>query len=257
MNHSDVIRRFLFPTDLNTSESIEPTVSALNNPTPCLHPRFVSNIRRFLAPSPDVKRITEFLRKVFYLVPDITGVQTKMLSMIRFHLRTVNRNTCKRLSSQFYIMPIRSVHHKSDWNPVLIGQYTSFNPKFTAICWIAPCFFPRQAAISSSLHPLIATSSRFRFFHRISKDQSPRVFEKNQPSSILENANEPSKTNKSPSRSTHSIESPFWQQKEWRQTPSDRRPAGVLLCLDLCAHVSEYMALSFPKLRPTPDRNSS
>ena len=164
MNHCDIIRRFLFPTDQNTSESVEPTVGTLDDPTSCLLARLISYICRFFAATPNMERITEFFRKVLYLVPDITGVQAKMLSMICFHLRAINRNTLKRRPGQFYVMPIRSVHHKTDWYPVLIGHNTSFDPKFTAICWIVPCFFPHQAEISSSPHPSTATSQAIPTF---------------------------------------------------------------------------------------------
>ena len=250
MDHCHIIFRFLFPTDKNTSVSVEPAMCAFDDPSPNFIPSLTFQIRRFLPATSDMKRIFEFLGKINHFIPDIASVKTKMLSMIRFDFRTIDGNALGRRPCQFYVVSVGSIHSEPDWNSTLIGQNTPLNADFSAIGRISPRLFPPRAVILSSLHPSIATASRFPFFRHKQGVRFSIVFGKIRLPSIVEIVDAPLRTSIFPLLITHSIGTPFWRQKEWHRIPFGHRLVAVRPLADDGFRELEYVVLSLPKFRP-------
>ena len=58
-------------------------------------------------------------------------------------------------------------HYTSDRHSVCLRNQTSFYALFCPVGWVRTSFFPLQAVILSSLHPLKGNSNRYLSLHRI------------------------------------------------------------------------------------------
>ncbi len=250
MQHGRVIFRFLLPSNQNATVSIHPTVCAFSHPAASLETHRTSEQLRLLTARANMCRKLEFLRKLSHFVVVIPLVQTQVLRPVQRRSRSCHGNAFDRLSRKLEVVHVRSRHGQSYWNTVRLGEQASLGAGFGSIRRVRPGFFPRPAAPWSSLRPCSARTSSTPSVRRTRSIRLARVSRIPRPGSIPGTADAPLNSNKSPSRSTHSIGSRFVPQKESRPSRFYRLLEADPAQAGLCSHAPATRAPQTPKTHP-------
>jgi hypothetical protein len=106
----------------------------------------------------------------------VSFIHTHALPFLLCRLRPFDGNAFDRLFRHLEIVSVRSIDGDADRNALPFSEQTPFCPLFCAVSGIRPSFFPPQAVLSSSLHPLNRNSNQYLSIHHISQDTSSRAF---------------------------------------------------------------------------------
>ncbi len=250
MQHGRIVLRFLLPPNQNATVSIHPTVSPFGHPAASLETRGTPEQLRLLTARANMRREPEFLRELAHFVVVIPLVQTQVLRPVQRRSRSFHGNAFERLSRKLEVVDVRARYGQSDWNTVRLREQTSLGAGFGSIRRVRPGFFPRPAVPWSSRRPCSARTSSTPSVRRTRSIRLARVSGIPRPASIPETADAPLNSNKSPSRSTHSIGSPFAPQRESRPSRFDRLPEAGPARAGLCSHAPATTAPQTPKTHP-------
>lgn len=188
MKQAQIILRFLFPTNQDSTETVHPTVGAFNYPTTGFESRFPLDRLCLFPTRANVRRISELLRQIANFIIVISLIQTQSLRRSFCWLWPFYRNACQRRLYQFHVMTIGSIQHQSNRNPSPFTQKTAFNASFGSIRRVCPAFFPRLKALCSSFHPSIARTSQSLSSRHTPSAPRPKAFQKLLLFAIPENA---------------------------------------------------------------------
>ena len=206
MQHPCVIIRFFLPADQDSTESIHPTVGALNCPAAGFEANAPPNQLRLLAARSNVRREPEFPRQITHFIKVIPFVQAQALRFLQRRSRSFHRNALHRLPDQLEVVDVRSSNGQPHRHAVGFDQQTSLGAGFGPIRRVRTRFSPRPAVPWSSLHPYSATTSSVPSTRRTLPIRFPISSGTPPPASIPETAGERSSSNKSPWHSTHSTD---------------------------------------------------
>jgi len=159
MKQPDIVFRFLFPADKNSTKAIKPAMGSLNNPSTGPFSGVYSQLLNLITAGFDVCSIAELFSKLPHLIKIVSLIKTEVLPVVRSWFRPLQDNTVERCLHQFHIVPICPIYRKADRNACPITQYRTLNSCFAPVSRVFACFSPRPAVLWSWLHPWIAISS--------------------------------------------------------------------------------------------------
>ncbi len=250
MQHTRVILRFLLPTNQNATVSIHPTVCPFSHPAASLESRGTPDQLRLLTARANMRREPEFPRQVTHFVKVIPFVQTQVLRFLPRRPGSFHGNAFDRLPRKLEVVDVRPRHGQSHRNTVRFGEQASLGAGFGSIRRVWTGFSPRPAAPWSSPRPYSAKTSSTPSVRRTLPIRLAKVSGTRPPASILETADAPLNSNKSPWRSTHSIGSRFAPQKESRPSHPDHLAGADPAREGHCSHVPATTAPRTPKTHP-------
>ena len=213
MNQSNVVLRFLLPTDQDTPEAIHPAVRSLRHPAARFEAHLMLDRLSFFTTRADMSGIGKFLDQRSYLTGIIGLIQTHPLRVLLRRLWAGDRDTLQRRPDHFTVMSIRSGNRHANRDTVGFRQQTAFNTFLGPIRRVGAGFFPHPAGPWSWRHPSTATTNQSLSTRHSLPTPGPKVSEKRRLASIPEIANERCCLNKYPSRSKRSIGSRFATQR--------------------------------------------
>ena len=250
MQHTCVVLRLLFPTNQDATESIHPAVCPFSHPPASLKPRGTPDQLRLLTARANMRREPEFPRQITHFGKVIPFVQTQVVRLVPRRPGSFHGNALDRLSCKFEVVDVRARHGQSHGNAVRLGEQTSLGAGFGSIRRIWTGFSPRPAATWSSPRPCSAKTTSTPSVRRTLPIRLATVSKTRLPGSILETADAPSNSNKSPWRSTHSTGSRFGPRKESRPLRLDHPAGADPAPVGLCSHAPATTALQKPKTHP-------
>ncbi len=159
MQQRSVIFCFLFPTDENPSESIEPAVGAFHHPTSWAIARSSPACLGLFTPCPDMGNESRLFDPLAYLRKIIPLVQAQM--DLVFALGWIGDwHTVHRLLEKLHIVAVGSRHGHAQNYSASVAQETPFDSAFAAIGGIGTGFFFLPTAPWFGRHRHSASSSR-------------------------------------------------------------------------------------------------
>ena len=160
MKQPDIVFRFLFPTDKNSTKTIQPAMSTFNNPATRFFARIYSQLFGLIATGFYMSGIPKLLNKLPHFIKIISFVKAEVLPVVGPWFRSLQDNIVERFLRQFHVVPVCSVYSKANGNPCPFTQHRSLNTHFAPVSRVFACFFPHPAGLWSSLHPWLAISSQ-------------------------------------------------------------------------------------------------
>lgn len=245
MKQSQIIFRFLFPSNQNPSKAVHPTVGAFNNPSPSFESCVAFDGLRFLSTVSNMRCVSKLRNQISNFIRIVSFVQTQTLWFLSRWYGTFNGNTLQRCFRQLNVMAVRRFNHQSHWNSRGFTQHTSFDTAFGSIRRIWSGFFSRPTELWSWLRPLTARTSLTLSTHRTLPTPVSTASETLGLRSTLENGNEPLNCYKSRYHSTHSTGIRFVKQKRFHSLPFDHPLVDDRLQTDACSYVLAAAAQSF------------
>jgi hypothetical protein len=161
MEHSQIIYRFLFPTDENPAEAIDPGGDALDHPAS--RTTAVGAFGDlFLTARLDMRSVTASAGFPADSVGVKTLVAAQMLRTPRGGAGTADRDTVERGVKEFLVMHICAGNCHAQGHAPAIGQHRSLHAQFASIRGVFPGFFPRPREPWLSIRRDFATSTECR-----------------------------------------------------------------------------------------------
>lgn len=146
MEHTEIVRDCLLPTDEQASKTIEPRVRPLHDPTSCLEtgiPLFRLNL---FSASSNVCGVAVLADEVFHFGIVVAFVQAEVLFVAACWLRRFDHALVERWLDEFHVVPVRSGNDDGDGNAFGLGQETAFGAAFPAIRGVWSRFSPPNGA---------------------------------------------------------------------------------------------------------------
>src|SRR5215212_5603733 len=249
MEHRQIVHRFLFPTDQDPPETVQPTVRPFHHPTPRLVARFPLDRLRFFPTAANVGGVAELEQQVPHFLVIIALIQAQSLRLLGGWFRTRDRDALQGRLRQFEVVAVRPVHDQAQRDATPVGEQAALHPPLRPIGGIGTGFFPRPRAPWSSPRPWPATPSRCRRVLRSLTSRLPTSGRRRRPRPTPGSGDGHYYWSRCRWRSGHSIGSQSAARREWRSSPGAGRPAD---CGSLTGAVCRAAAAvqSPPRVRP-------
>ena len=114
----------------------------------------------FFPPGPNVGREANLLQRVAHFRVVVPFVQTHPLRALLRRAGAFDYQAVHGLLDQLHVMPIGARHSQADRDPLGFGQQAAVDAPFGAVGRMGAGFFPRRAALSSSLPPYSTRATR-------------------------------------------------------------------------------------------------
>jgi len=246
MKQPEIIRGLLFPPREDAAEAVHPTVCPFHHPPASLEASLPLDRLGFFASGLDVGGISKLLHQVAYRIVIVPFVQANALRMLPCRPRTANRDALEGGFHQLAVVPVRAVNCQTDRYAGGFRQDTSLDAVFGPIRGIGADFFPRPAEPWLWLRPSTARTSRFLCIHRTLAARPPRVSGRLRPPPIPGTGHGRYCSDRSRSRSTHSIGNPSAGQRRSHPCTCGRRPEAARHRSDACSHAWAARVRSAP-----------
>ena len=228
MEEGEIVFRLFIPTNENTPETVHPTMSTFNDPTPCTFSCFFLQFFGFFATGANMRSESKFTQSIAHIIKIITSIHADVLFFLRRWLWAFDHNLRQGFVNQFHVVTIGSCNRQANGNSLAFGQQTAFDTAFRSVRWIGADFFPRPAVLWSLHHPGLAIPSRFPLFRRTFRRLLATISRRLQPQPILENDHAPLTWRVTLSHSGFPIAHRCAIHRRWRLHIFDPVPAVVL-----------------------------
>ena len=160
MQEAEIIRRFLFPADQQSSRAIEPGVRAFDFPAASLAAT-VLRFRRFVFFAWDVRRISALTNFGIDGLAGVAFIEAEMLRVLSSRLGPFDGNCVERFGDQLLVRYVGAGDGDTQRYAATVDERRSLDTQLAAIRRVFAGFFPRPAATWSSPRPCSASSNRF------------------------------------------------------------------------------------------------
>jgi hypothetical protein len=207
-----------FPADQDSTESIEPTMTSLHYPTTSLESQSSLDGLGLFSTCANMRRKSKRTSQISNFIVIVPFVQAESLRILFRRLRAICLQFFQCLRGKLHVMAIRAINHDAERNTIAINKQTSLGAIFAAIRRIWAGLFPPRAALLSSPHPLIATTSQCLPVRHTEEVLYARIPRRHPPPSIREIADRQTNNCKCSSSPRHSIGIPYVTQTESRSS---------------------------------------
>ena len=149
---------------------------SLHHPPSRLPPRILFHTLCLFSPRSNMGNEVKSPEQPTHFIKVVSFIEAHALPFLLCRLRSFDRNAFDGLFRHPEIIPVRSVDGNPDRDTLSFSEQTPFCPLFCAVSGIRPSFFPPQAVLSSSLHPLNRNSNQYLSIHHSPQDTSSRAF---------------------------------------------------------------------------------
>jgi hypothetical protein len=221
MEHCYVSISTLLPANQDSTEAIQPTVSAFHYPATRPITGASLQLAHILAATGDVAGEPKLCHECVDFSVVVALVETEILRLCSRRSWTLEGNAVEGFTREPEVVDVRAGDGEPKGNAARLRQHASLGPALGSVGWIAAAFFPHPAAPSTSPHPSTATPSRCRRTHRsriVLGSTPPRT---RQPRSIRQIVDAPMSSNRFAYHSARSTGSQYEAQRELRSLHRD------------------------------------
>jgi hypothetical protein len=144
--------RLFIPANEKATETIDPTMRTLNDPTSRPFANFGFEFFGFLAAPTKMRREAKVKQDGTHLIIIIAGIQTEVLWLVSGRFGPLNDDADQSFFDQFHIVPIGASDGQPDRYAMTLGQQATLHASFTAVRRMGADFFPRPTVLWSLPH---------------------------------------------------------------------------------------------------------
>jgi hypothetical protein len=157
MEHREVGVGAFLPASEDAAETVQPGVSAFDDPAASAKAGLTLDQLRFLSTRADVGGKAELLAKLSRLVVVVAAIETEALTLARCRRWPLDRDRLERGPDELEVVQVRARWRDPDRDALALGEERSFRPFLALSVGFGPVSSPPSGAFPSA--PSIANHS--------------------------------------------------------------------------------------------------